>query len=64
MMVNKVLLGRPRLLVDFGLILDLREVQNLGWYRVAREYTKRTGRILASKPVKDDMMRQRLRKVQ
>ena len=52
MMTNKVLSGRPRLLVDFGLILDLREVQNLGWYRVASEYTKRTGQYISKQTCK------------
>jgi hypothetical protein len=51
-MVNKVLSGRPRLLVDFGLILDLRERQGLGWSRVAREYAKRAGRFISKQTCK------------
>jgi len=39
--------GRPRLLVDFGLILDLREKENLGWSRIASEYIKRTGQYVS-----------------
>ena len=44
--------GRPRLLVDFGLILDLREKENLGWSRVAREYTRRTGQYVSKQACK------------
>ena len=44
--------GRPRLLVDFGLVLDLRESENLGWSRVAREYTKRTGQYISKQTCK------------
>ena len=34
--------GRPRLSVDFALILRLRDVENLGWMRGAEEYRNRT----------------------
>ena len=44
--------GRPRLLVDFGLILDLRESENLGWSRVATEYIKRTGQYISKQTCK------------
>ncbi len=35
--------GRPRLLVDFGLVLALKEKEDFGWARIAMGYTKRTG---------------------
>jgi len=44
--------GRPRLLVDYGLLLDLRERENLGWDRVAREYTGRTGQYVSKQTCK------------
>ena len=34
--------GRPRLQVDYALILRLRDVENLGWSRGAAEYRRRT----------------------
>jgi hypothetical protein len=34
--------GRPRLQVDYALILRLRDVENLGWSRGATEYRRRT----------------------
>ena len=52
MIVKKVSVGRPRLLVDFGLILDLRENENLGWSRVAGEYIKRTGQYISKQTCK------------
>ena len=44
--------GRPRLLVDFGLLLDLREDEHLGWSRVAREYTRRTVQYISKQTCK------------
>ena len=44
--------GRPRFLVNYGLILGLRESENLGWFRVAREYTKRTGQYISKQTCK------------
>ena len=44
--------GRPRLLVDFGLILDLREKEKLGWSRIAREYIRRTGQYVSKQTCK------------
>lgn len=44
--------GRPRLLVDFGLILDLRESEHLGWSRVASEYIKRTRQYISKQTCK------------
>ena len=51
-MIAKKAVGRPRLLVDFGLILDLRENGNLGWSRVAGEYIKRTGQYISKQTCK------------
>ncbi len=34
--------GRPRIEVDYALVLQLREVENLGWSRGVEEYRKRT----------------------
>jgi len=44
--------GRPRLLVDFGLVLDLREVHCLGWSRVAKEYIAKTGQYISKQTCK------------
>ena len=35
--------GRPRLEVDFALVLRLRDMQGFGWSRMAEEYRRRKG---------------------
>ena len=44
--------GRPRLKVDFALVLRLREHDNLGWSRVAKEYTRITGQYISKETCK------------
>jgi len=44
--------GRPRKTVDYGLLLALREEENLGWYRVSLEYTRRTGDFVSKQTCK------------
>jgi hypothetical protein len=44
--------GRPRLSVDYGLILALREKEHLGWSRVAAEYIRRTGQYISKQTCK------------
>ena len=39
--------GRPKLLVDFAIVLRLRDVENFGWSRGAEEYRKRTGQWIS-----------------
>ena len=39
--------GRPRVSVDFALILHLRRDRGFGWRRVAREYINETGQYIS-----------------
>jgi hypothetical protein len=39
--------GRPRVEVDFAIVLRLRDVENLGRSRGAAEYRRRTGQWLS-----------------
>ena len=39
--------GRPRLQVDFALVLHLREDENLGWSRGAEEYRNKIGQWIS-----------------
>ena len=39
--------GRPRVEVDYALVLRLRDVENLGWSRGAEEYRRRTGQWIS-----------------
>lgn len=52
MIVSAIQSGRPRKAVDFGLILDLRERENLGWSMVAMEYILRTGDYISKQTCK------------
>ena len=47
-----ILGGRPRKTVIIGLVLDLREEENLGWSRVAMEYTRRSGDFISKQTCK------------
>ncbi|MFC1952540.1 hypothetical protein ACFLWR_00205 [Chloroflexota bacterium] len=48
----RVLGGRPRILVDYALVLSLREVDKLGWSRMAEVYTKQTGQYISKDTMK------------
>ena len=52
MTTHKILSGRPRLLVDFAIVLRLREEENLGWSRMAEAYRKLTGQYVSRDTIK------------
>ena len=39
--------GRPRIEVDYDLVISLRQSEGLGWKRAALEYTSRTGQKIS-----------------
>jgi hypothetical protein len=49
---KKILVGRPRLSVDFAIVLRLREVENLGWSRMAQTYREMTGQYISRETIK------------
>jgi len=49
---KKIQVGRPRLSVDYAIILRLREVENLGWSRMAEAYRKITGLYISRDTIK------------
>jgi len=49
---QKILVGRPRLSVDFAIVLRLREVDNLGWSRMAERYRELTGQYVSRDTMK------------
>jgi len=51
-MIDKILTGRPRVSVDFAILLRLREERNLGWSRMAEAYRKLTGQFISRDTVK------------
>jgi hypothetical protein len=48
----KIIVGRPRLSVDFAIVLRLREVENLGWSRMAEAYREITGQYISRDTIK------------
>lgn len=52
MTMHKILSGRPRLSVDFAIVLRLRDEDNLGWSRMAEVYRKLTGQYVSRDTMK------------
>jgi len=52
MVQEKVIVGRPRVLVDFAIVLRLRDEQNLGWSRLAEAYQELTGQYVSRDTIK------------
>ena len=51
-MVGVIEMGRPRLLVDFAIVLRMRDSQNLSWSWMAEEYRKVSGEYTSRDTVK------------
>ncbi len=49
---KKILVGRPMLSVDFAIVLRLRDIDNLGWSRMAEAYRKITGQYISRDTIK------------
>jgi hypothetical protein len=49
---GKIVVGRPRLSVDFAIVLRLRDVENLGWSRMAEAYREITGQYISRDTIK------------
>ena len=49
---KKIVVGSPRLSVDFAIILRMREVENLGWSRMAEAYREMTGQYISRDTIK------------
>ena len=52
MLDKRILVGRPRVLVDFAIVLRLRDVDNLGWSRMAETYRGMTGQYISRDTIK------------
>ncbi len=50
--MKKIVVGRPRISVDFAIVLRLREEGNLGWSRMAEQYRKLTGQYISRDTIK------------
>ncbi len=49
---RKILSGRPKVLVDFAIVLSMRDTDNLGWSRMAEAYREHTGQYISRDTMK------------
>ena len=49
---KKIVVGRPRLSVDFAIVLRMRDMDNMGWSRMAQAYMEMTGRYMSRDTIK------------
>ena len=44
--------GRPRLSVDFAIVLRMHDIENMGWSRMAENYRQITGQYISRDTIK------------
>ena len=49
---KRIIYGRPKLSVDFAIVLRLRDMDNLGWSRMAAVYRELTGKYVSRDTMK------------
>ena len=49
---KKIVVGRPRLSVNFAIVLRMRDMDNLGWSRMAEAYQGITGHYISRDTIK------------
>jgi len=49
---KKIVVGRPRLSVDFAIVLRMHDMDNLGWSRMAEAYREITGQYISRDTIK------------
>jgi hypothetical protein len=62
MIGKKIVVGRPRLSVDFAIVLRLREVEHLGWSRMAEAYREITHQYISWDTIKRRYLEAKLQK--
>jgi hypothetical protein len=45
-------MARPRLMVDFAIVLRMRDVEKMGWSRMAEEYRRLSGEYVSRDTMK------------
>ena len=58
---KKIVVGRPRLSVDFAIVLRMRDVENLGWSRMAVAYREITGQYISRDTIKRRYLKAKMR---
>jgi hypothetical protein len=59
---RKIATGRPRLSVDFAIVLRMRDVENLGWSRMAETYREITRQYISRDTIKRRYLEAKSRK--
>jgi len=49
---EKIVVGRPRLSVDFAIVLRMHDMDNLGWSRMGEAYREITGQYISRDTIK------------
>ena len=49
---KKIVVGRPRVLVDFATLLRMRDMENMGWSRMAEAYRQIIGQYISRDTIK------------
>ena len=49
---SKIQSGRPRLPVDFAIVLRMHDVEKIGWSRMAEAYRKMTSQYISRDTIK------------
>ena len=49
---RKIVVSRPRLSVDFAIVLRMRDVEHLGWSRMAEAYREMTSQYISRDTIK------------
>jgi hypothetical protein len=49
---GKIPAGRPRILLDFAILLRMRDVEKMGWSRMAEAYRQITGQYVSRDTIK------------
>jgi len=60
---KKIVVGRPRLSVDFAIVLRMRDVENLGWSRMAEACQEITGQYISRDTIKRRKVRQQIARI-
>ena len=63
MVDKRIVGGRPRLSVDFAIVLRMRDMENLGWSRMAQAYRETTGQYISRDTIKRRYMEAKTREV-
>jgi hypothetical protein len=60
---KKVSEGRPRILVDFAIVLRMRDEEKMGWSRMAKAYRKISGQYISRDTIKKRYLEAQAQKV-